>query len=62
MDRDVALAKLKVLAEGAALARKKLGNRAEKHISAVGWGSARLARNRGQSPISKKSKRKSKGR
>jgi 5-methyltetrahydropteroyltriglutamate--homocysteine methyltransferase len=62
MDREIALAKLKVLAEGAALARKKLGNRAEKRISPVGWGSARLARNRDQSPISKKSKRKSKGR
>jgi 5-methyltetrahydropteroyltriglutamate--homocysteine methyltransferase len=27
MDRDIALAKLKALAEGAALARKKLANR-----------------------------------
>src|SRR5882672_8945001 len=30
MDRDVALAKLKALAEGAALARKQLGNRGQK--------------------------------
>jgi len=34
MDRDVALAKLKALAEGAALARKKLGNRGQSPISA----------------------------
>jgi 5-methyltetrahydropteroyltriglutamate--homocysteine methyltransferase len=33
MDRDVALAKLKALAEGAALARKKLGNRGQGPIS-----------------------------
>jgi 5-methyltetrahydropteroyltriglutamate--homocysteine methyltransferase len=57
MDREIALAKLKVLAEGAALARKKLGNRAEKRISAVGWGSARL-----KEKISKKTKRKGKSR
>jgi hypothetical protein len=29
MDRDIALAKLKALAQGAALARKKLGNRGQ---------------------------------
>ena len=34
MDREVALAKLKALAEGAALARKKLGNRGQSPISA----------------------------
>src|SRR5437016_8290270 len=34
MDRDVALAKLKALAGGAALARKKLGNRGQSPISA----------------------------
>src|ERR1700704_1036054 len=33
MDRDVALAKLKALTEGAALARKKLGNRGQSPIS-----------------------------
>jgi 5-methyltetrahydropteroyltriglutamate--homocysteine methyltransferase len=57
MDRDVALAKLKVLAQGAALARKKLGTRIQNRLSAVGWGSARLKRK-----ISKKTKRKSKSR
>jgi hypothetical protein len=34
MDREVALKKLRALAAGAALARKKLGNRGQSPISA----------------------------
>jgi 5-methyltetrahydropteroyltriglutamate--homocysteine methyltransferase len=47
MDRDIALAKLKALAQGAALARKKLANRRA---------------NRGQSPKAKKTAKKAKKR
>jgi len=53
MDRDVALKKLHALAAGAELARKKLANRGQTPISAVGWGSSRLR---------KKAKRKAKSR
>jgi 5-methyltetrahydropteroyltriglutamate--homocysteine methyltransferase len=42
MDREVALAKLRALAAGAALARRRYG----KDLLAVGWGSGRLARKR----------------
>jgi 5-methyltetrahydropteroyltriglutamate--homocysteine methyltransferase len=40
MRRDIALAKLKALGAGAALARKRLG----KGVLTVGWGSGRPAR------------------
>ena len=54
MDRDIALAKLKALAAGAALVRKKLKNRGQSPIS-------KKTRNQGQTTFSKTAKRKSKG-
>ncbi len=47
MDREVALAKLRALAAGAALARKRYGER----VGAVGWGSARIARGKRKVPV-----------
>src|SRR3972149_6744932 len=47
MDREGALAKLRALAAGAALARRRYGERG----GAVGWGSARIARGRRKVPV-----------
>jgi 5-methyltetrahydropteroyltriglutamate--homocysteine methyltransferase len=58
MDREVALQKLHALAAGTAIARK----RHAKKVAAVGWGSGRIKRNRGQSPVSRRTKRTGKAR
>jgi hypothetical protein len=58
MDREVALKKLHALAAGTAIVRK----RHAKKVVAVGWGSGRIKRNRGQSPTSRKRKPKGKAR
>src|SRR5438094_611373 len=61
MDRDVALAKLKALAEGAALARKKLRNRGQSPISGGKRGlslfSTRRRRRRGSTRTSSRAGR-----
>jgi 5-methyltetrahydropteroyltriglutamate--homocysteine methyltransferase len=54
MEREVALKKLQALAAGTAIVRKRHAKKA----AVVGWGSGRIKRNRGQSPVSAKGTKK----